>query len=225
MISFIRDLSATTEFCLIIFLCFGLQVVWAVRAVVRHWKGAVTRQVQLGSAGVLRVVALELLCLPAALWIGSVRGWSLATFGLSISWKGTAAGVLLFAALMAGATLFAAMLKVFRVEVAGSFILKGTALPYILLLSIVNPVYEETIQSGYFIHALQHLGMWPAVLASALFSAFLHAYLVLQSVTLVFFTRIAVGLAYWRWRQLWPLILAHSLADLCALLYPRPAAA
>jgi len=197
----------------------------AVLAVARHWKRAVPRHVQFGNAGVARVVMLELLCLPAALWIGSVRGWTVATFGLHISWRGTATGVLLFAALLAGAALFGAVLKALHVEVAGSFFLKGTTLPYVLLLSIVNPLYEEVILSGYFIHALQHLGMWPAVLASALFTSFLHAYLVLQSVTLVLFTRIAVGLAYWRGRQLWPLIVAHSLADLFALLYRQPSGA
>ncbi len=92
MNAFIRDLSATAEFCLITFLCFGLQTVSAVLAVARHWKRAVPRHVQFGNAGVARVVMLELLCLPAALWIGSVRGWTVATFGLHISWRGTATG-------------------------------------------------------------------------------------------------------------------------------------
>jgi hypothetical protein len=73
--SFIRGLSAPDEFYLVILLCFGIQTMLAVRAVSRHWKGDVPRQVQLGNAGVFRMVTLELLCLSAALWIGCIRGW------------------------------------------------------------------------------------------------------------------------------------------------------
>jgi membrane protease YdiL (CAAX protease family) len=35
----------------------------------------------------------------------------------------------------------------------------------------------------------------------------------------VFAFGLIFALAYWRWRQLWPLIVAHSLSDLLALLY------
>jgi hypothetical protein len=222
MSSFISHLSATAEFWLITFLCFGVQAVWAVRAIVRHWNGTAPRQVRIGNAGVLRVVILELVCLSAALWIGNIRGWSLGTLGLQLSWMGTAAGVGLFAAVLAGATLLGVVLKVFRLEVAFSSILPGTSLPFVLLLAAVNPLYGEALQFGYLLHALQDFGMWPAVLASAFFTSFLHAYLTLQSVTLVFLTRVAVGLAYWHWRQLWPLIVAHALLDLVALLRPWP---
>jgi hypothetical protein len=63
--AFIRNLSTTAEFCLIVFLCFGAQTVWAFRALIRHWKGTAPRQVPTGNGVVVRVVILELLCLSA----------------------------------------------------------------------------------------------------------------------------------------------------------------
>jgi uncharacterized protein len=222
VISYIRNLSATAEFLLIVFLCLGVQSKWAVRAIIRHSKGTAPRHVKLGNAGVLRVVILELLCLSAALWIGSVRGWSLATFGLRISWAGTLAGILLYAALIAVTAVCRAALRVLRIEAPSDFIFSGITLPFVILLAIVNPFFEETVESGYFIHALQGLGMWPAVLASALFVGFLHAYLGFTDVMTLVFWRIVIGLVYWRWRQLWPLVIAHSLADIVGLTNPWP---
>jgi hypothetical protein len=55
------------------------------------------------------------------------------------------------------------------------------------------------------------------VLASAMFVGFLHAYQGLSGAIGVATIRVIFGLVYWRWRQLWPLIVAHSLLDFLAL--------
>jgi membrane protease YdiL (CAAX protease family) len=73
--------------------------------------------------------------------------------------------------------------------------------------------------SGYFIWSLQRFGMWPTVLASALFRAFLHAHLGLFGATGILIMGVLFGMTYWKWRQLWPLIVGHSLMDLIGLLY------
>jgi membrane protease YdiL (CAAX protease family) len=59
--------------------------------------------------------------------------------------------------------------------------------------------------------------MWLAVLASAFFRAGLHAFFGLTGVFIVLCVGVAFGLAYWRWRTLWPLLLAHSLMDFMLL--------
>jgi membrane protease YdiL (CAAX protease family) len=218
MSSPIRGLSATAEFCLILALCFGRQIVSALGAVVRRRRGVAPRQTKLGNNEVLRIVIAELLALAPALWIGSIRGWSLAAFGWQISWETTATGALLFAALLALSSIYGAILNVLRIEAPKGFILPGATLPFILLLSIVNPVFEEILESGYILGALHHWGLWPAVLASAVFVAFLHVYLGLIRVPLIFLIRVAIGVTYWRWPNFWPLIVAHSLADLWGML-------
>src|SRR6185295_17056765 len=43
------------------------------------------------------LVVYEIVILAILFWIGRIRGWSFATFGLRVSWKLTGAGCLLFA--------------------------------------------------------------------------------------------------------------------------------
>jgi Type II CAAX prenyl endopeptidase Rce1-like len=161
-------------------------------------------------------VLRELLSLAALLWIGAVRGWSYVTFGFRLSWKGTAAGLMLL-----GVALAAGILKNF---VSSSFFhpaaaikITGASLPFALVDSIVNPVFEETLECGYYFHALRNFGKGTAVMASAIFVGFLHAYQGLNGALGVVMIRIIFGLAYWRWNNLWPLILAHSILDFLAL--------
>ena len=76
------------------------------------------------------------------------------------------------------------------------------------------------IETGYFVRSLERYGMWCAVLASALFRAFLHAHLGVNAIVVVFPIGLIFGFVYWRRRQLWPLVVAHVLFDLYAL-FPR----
>ena len=86
-------------------------------------------------------------------------------------------------------------------------------LPVVLLWCVINPFFEETMETGYFVHRLQGHGMWPAVLASGCFRAILHAFFGLTGMATVLCVGVVFGLVYWRWRTLWPLLLAHSLLD------------
>jgi membrane protease YdiL (CAAX protease family) len=94
------------------------------------------------------------------------------------------------------------------------------SLPMLFLTLAINPAFEEMIQTGYFVRSLERYGMWVAVLASALFRAFLHAHLGVNAIVVVFPIGLIFGLFYWRRRQLWPLIVAHILFDFYAL-FPR----
>ena len=89
----------------------------------------------------------------------------------------------------------------------------------ILLIALVNPVFEEVLESGYFVHYLKQFGMWSAVLASAAFRGLFPFQFGIYTVVSVFTMGAIFAFVYWRWRQLWPFIVAHSLADLLALFY------
>jgi len=74
------------------------------------------------------------------------------------------------------------------------------------------------VESGYLFHTLQRHGMWATVLAAALFRGFSHATMGISGVAVMFAMGMLYGFVYWRWRQLWPLIVAHSLQMLHSLL-------
>ncbi len=210
--SIIRDFSAPAEFCLILLVGFGPLVVFMLPNLLRP-KPAV-----LNNAGVLVFPLVELTLLIPVLWIGKLRGWSLSTFGFKVSWKLTGVGILLFVmaeSAQEGVAYAAGIIHPEQACVATGRL----AVFLILLISLVNPVYEELLESAYFIQQLNRFRMWPAVLASAAFRGLFHLQFGVNAVLGIFAMGVIFALAYWRWRQLWPLIVAHSLADLLALLY------
>jgi membrane protease YdiL (CAAX protease family) len=210
--SIIRGLSAPAEFFLILLVGFGPLMVFVLPNLARP------KPVVINNVGVLWFPLLELVLLIPILWIGKLRGWSLSTFGCKISWKATGAGILLFLvaqAFMLGLSYGAGIIHPEQASVAAG---RLAVLP-ILLISLINPVFEETLETGYFIHQLKRFGMWPAVLASAAFRGLFHLQFGINTVLSVFAMGVIFALVYWRWRQLWPLIVAHSLADMLALFY------
>ncbi|MDB5332976.1 MAG: amino terminal protease family protein [Phycisphaerales bacterium] len=216
MKSFIRNLSGRAVFCLITLVCFWWGIIGGITAIVCHAWG-VTLTAELSNNGALGLVIIELLGLAVTLWIGSIRGWSFKSFGLQLSWRYTAAGILLCLIVGLAIGIVGVLLPgiVNFLPVAGHL-----SLPFVILVSVINPFFEETMESGYFIQSLQRYGMWSAVLASALFRTFLHAYQGMNAVLIVLPIGLIFGFVYWKWRQLWPLIVAHILFDLDAL-FPR----
>lgn len=229
MKSFVRNLSAPTEFCLVILICFGLTIIGTLFWLVRHLPvfpplpaGGV---IHLDDRSVIEGIILRVLPLGVVLWIGRVRGWSLATFGFQISWKWTAVGMVLFFA----NGLIGSLLRLITTEVFHGTVdfhrVSHITLPFVILISIVNPLFEEALECGYFFQALQRHGMWITVLASAVFRAFLHATMGVSGVVSLFANGLLFGFFYWRWRQLWPLVVAHALQMLHSLVPPALAGA
>lgn len=237
MTAIIRKLPTPVEFVLILTVCFGLTisatVIWLIHQ--GHWPtmpahpgGAAhpTNKdvVHLTNDGIVVSAVMELITLGIALWIGRIRGWSLKTFGLQVSWKWTGVGVLLFLAqqpvnhlarlLVTGSWSAAA-----NPHGAPDFLrVSHLTIPFIILISTINPLCEEAFESGYFFHVLQKYGMWLTVFAAALFRGFLHLTMGLNGFVTMFAMGLLYGFVYWRWRQLWPLIVAHSLQMYYALL-------
>jgi membrane protease YdiL (CAAX protease family) len=169
---------------------------------------------------VLTVAAIELLGLAVTFWIARTRGWRLGTWGFQPSWKLTGGGVLLF---------FLAALMIAGVATTANLISPGTvqsaavshlSIPVLLLFSLINGVFEEIVEVGYFVQSLQRYGVWTTVLASAFFRAFLHSYQGIPALLIILPFGLVFGLVYWKWRRLWPLFVAHVLFDLWAF-FPR----
>jgi membrane protease YdiL (CAAX protease family) len=236
MKSFIRSLSPLTEFCLVIFICFGLSIAASLIWIGNHLNHAprlhtqgmahpnIKDVIQLENGDIVFSVILQLITLGITLCIGRIRGWSLATFGLRVSWKWTGLGVVLFFALQL-------VIHLLQFLMSGSFFdaanphdapaflrVNHLTVPFVILIAIVNPVFEEAIETGYFFHALRRFGPWITVSAAALFRGFLHVTMGLNGFVTMFAMGLLYGFVYWRWRQLWPLIVAHSLQMFYALL-------
>jgi membrane protease YdiL (CAAX protease family) len=164
----------------------------------------------------LIVVILEVFGLAVTFWIARTRGWPLESWGFRPSWKLTGAGVLLFLILALAIQAVATFANGISPGMVHKHSISSMSLPVVILFAIINAVFEETLESGYFIQSLQRYGMWSAVLASAFFRAFLHAYHGLAAIIIIFPFGLVFGFIYWKWRRLWPLFIAHVLFDLIA---------
>ncbi len=225
-----------TEFLLILTICFGLSIAASLIWIINHASPAPLAHaggvghsnnkdvIHLTNDGVVTSVVLELITLGIALWIGRIRGWSLGTFGLRVSWQWTGIGILLFLANYLVNNLIHFLMTGSWQESTPSYgapaflRVNHLTIPFIILLATINPIFEEAFESGYFFHALQRHGMWVTVFASALFRGFLHATMGWNGFVTMFAMGLLYGFVYWRGRQLWPLIVAHSLQMYLALL-------
>ena len=201
MKSFVRNLSAPAEFCLIILVCFGLSIFTGIREAVSHLMHD-ARPFALSDGKVLWLIGYELLAFMVVFLIARIRGWSFASFGLRISRKWTGAGLLLFLAVVLVAIFQTVLFQIIYPAKIATPLTGGLSLLFVILMSLINPAFEELMEVGYFVHALKRYGMWPAVLASAFFRTVLHTYAGLILVVTCLLMGLIFGLAYWRWRQL-----------------------
>ena len=219
-------------------ICFGLSIAASLIWIVNHISSAPLAHeagishpnskdvIHLTNDGVITTIVLELVTLGIALWIGRMRGWSLRSFGSKISWKWTGLGVLLF---LANYLLNTALHFLMTGHWQDSASAHGTpsflrvshlTVPFIILLATINPIFEEAFESGYFFHVLQRYGMWTTIFAASLFRGFLHVTMGWNGFVTMFAMGLLYGFVYWRWRQLWPLMVAHSLQIYLSLLPP-----
>jgi membrane protease YdiL (CAAX protease family) len=227
MKSFVRNLTPRGEAVLVVAICFGLGIT-ALR-IARHLMPGAPQHGQFSNLGQVGVIIYELSVFALVfLCIGRIRGWSLASLGFQISWKWTGLGVLLFVA----AELIFVLAGMIAMMIVSHFpgshrhpvpstagLLAGPmALPIIIIVSIINGIFEELMEVGYTIKATEKYGMWSAVFISALIRAVLHVQLGSVVMASVLVIGGMFGLIYWKSRQLWPLIVAHILADIFGLL-------
>ena len=101
----------------------------------------------------LRLFTVEMLGLAMMFWILRLRGAPLATWGFKPSWKSTGAGVLLWLATMValGVVVLPARTIYHGIMPAHPPLVSHVSLPFLILNSVSNPVFEETLEAGYFI--------------------------------------------------------------------------
>lgn len=221
MKSFLRSLSVCGEFFLVLLMCFAFGIAGSIEAVFRGLLSIAPRQVAFTDPVLLVIVIYEVLALAVVVWIGHLRGWSFKTFGLHVSWKLTGFGLLLFGFAALAIEAIAVPAGMFDPARQTGAMVGAVSLPCTLFFLLTNPFFEEAIETGYFVRVLQRFGMWPAVLASACFRASLHTFFGFKGVLFLFGFGLVFALAYWQWRQLWPLVVAHLLVDVQVILLMR----
>ena len=190
-------------------LCFGwfiLGSLWSVSAGFRS--GAIT------DASLLGIVGFELVIGPIALIVLRSRGYAMTDLLPSPSWTGCAVGALLYIACLLAIRIVLAPLADSSSQPIDQ--LMATARPslaVVLLLSVVNGLYEEVFLLGYLMKGFRHRGASFALGLSLLVRVLYHLYQGPHGALSVAVAGLVFGLFYLRTGWLWPVVFAHMLAD------------
>lgn len=214
-VSFLRSLSPRAELALVTALAFGWLVVSAL-ANAAHGTATFT----LSPSAIVGLCAYEVVALVLIGTILGVRGWRWRHVGLVPTLRNTAAGV----GLIGGAFLtYWLWIGVARLVLGGWEFLEAVrfertaSLASVLVLSVLNPVFEEGIVVGYVVRALERHGAVVAITASALLRMLYHVYQGAAAAVYVGLLGLLFATSFWRRRDLWRLMVAHAALDLMAI--------
>lgn len=218
----IRRLSVGVEFLVVVTWAFGLPIFASIMAL-----GAPSDSTApvFNNAELLATIIFEVIQLGFLTWFLRIRGWTLEKFGLSFSWRGTAAGVVLLAityGLALGAQIIAQFIFNYDLQAAAARAPKvdpDLSMQLVFLVSVVNGIFEELFVAGYIISSLTaRRGMWMAINVSVVVRLLYHLYQGPVGVMTVVPMGLLFGYAYARTRQLWPMMVAHVLLDVIGLI-------
>ena len=219
MLTFVRSISERTEFAFVIAVAFGYFILNSFLFVFSS-----APYQPLTDRDLYFLLAFELAAMSILLPFLYLRGWNFQKIGLDLSVKGTLIGLALTIASYAAYAIFlAAAWYVFSTTEAttsnNAIIGFKLSLLTIVVVSIINPVFEELFVCAYVITSLKkQTTIWVAINASIFIRLLYHLYQ--GPIGVISIIPIGIIFSYWyaRTGKLWPLIVAHGLMDLFGLL-------
>ncbi len=208
----IRALSDRAEFALVFAGAFGLACFATLLLLLFP-----TQTQPISGSELWRILVYEALTCAALAAFLHERGWSLRGLGLSATVWDTFVGFALGVCVLLMWVELPLLLGGYRLP-PGAMVRPTIPLGPVLLLTIINPVFEETFVTGYVVSALQQSSTeWTAVSISVAIRVLCH--LSQGASALLFIAPIGLVFAVWyaRGGRLWPLIVAHGVLDFAAL--------
>jgi membrane protease YdiL (CAAX protease family) len=210
----IQKLSARAEFAIVV----GIAFLYFISASLYILISGV-RRVEVTSGRVVRSIFFDLLVLGVIALILHARGWNWRRLGLAFSWRAALAGIPLFVFYLLlyyiTATFVLLVFPSARTVWAFQF---TTLAPFWLMVVffVVNSVFEEVIVTGYVIESLTERGAAFAITASTLLRFSYHLYQGPLASLGIIPLGLLFGALYWQRRTLWPLMVAHTIANVVA---------
>lgn len=169
------------------------------------------------------LVRHELAMSAAAAALLALRGWPWREAG----WRVTPGGLLLAVPAMF-ATSYAANVLIWDCVAPWMGVSPPTVDPdapapevstaMVVLFSAVNGAYEEFFLCGYLMTAMRRWGAPWAIALSGLVRVAYHVYQGPAGALSVLAFGLIATVYYWHWRQLWPVVIVHVIADVNALI-------
>jgi uncharacterized protein len=206
---------AVVDIVVVVLLFAGPFIWWSSQSVADDF-----RPPEFSDHALVALIVTELILASLALGFLALRLGTIKQFAFSVSWKETVWGVVLyFAALLAWLVSYAVgaqFLPGEEVMEKASAIASMSVLP-ILAMSVVNGIYEEFFLVRFLVEALAKHGAWFAIGVSSLVRIAYHFYQGPQGAVFALVFGVTVSVFYWRYRVIWPAMVAHIIADVVGL--------
>jgi membrane protease YdiL (CAAX protease family) len=220
MKQFVQALSGRAEFLIVVLGSIGISLLSNFAVVLNP---SVIDEVRLSNESLVGTLVYEVFVL---IWLGAfmkARGWTFERLGFSASLRDTVVGIVL--AILVYVAVWIIELAVGNVapgmlENAARFQQLSGALDmrWVVLISIVNPVFEEVFVCAYIIAALKDKrGTAFALNVSVGLRVACHLYQGVLGVLTIAPVGFLFGYWYLRSGRIWPLLVAHALLDFIGL--------
>jgi membrane protease YdiL (CAAX protease family) len=202
----------------IVAICFGWFILASVQAVSAHGPGA-ANSTGFSNAGLDAMLVLELILGAAAMAVLWARRYPLHSLWPRASWRGVPVALGLYLCVIA-LVWVAALLVPDPSRYPIADIMKQTHVTWssVIPVSLVNGTYEEVFLLGYLQRGLRRYGGSTAVGVTVLVRMLYHMYQGPAGVLSVALCGIVFGFWFQRRGQLFPVVLAHIIADMAAFL-------
>lgn len=222
MPDFLKELSAKAEFAIIISLCFGYPIICSLLSFISSVfyvpiGGSFTNEV------LVSVLIYEAMTLMTAYAFLKIRenpiDYKNGTSLFNVIWTSVLLAVFYYLTYLLIVSLAYKYLASVNSEVP--YMKNSIKLnPFLILgISIVNPVFEELIVVGYVIPALsRQKGLMFAINVSVLIRFLYHLYQGPAAALSVIPMGLIFAFVYTRWKNIWPLIIAHAIMDFIGLI-------
>lgn len=210
----VRGMSARAELVVVLSISFSYFVATSLAVFLLR-----IRSFDLTTGRVARGLVVELVILAIVWWILTVRDWKVGEVVGRFSWRSVLAGVPLAIGYYVFYVAVVLATIIFLGPFAQQFGVQMTPLaPFALmvLFIVLNSLFEETLVTGYAVSALRPKGAAIAICGSAFLRTLYHLYHGPAAMLAILPLGLAFAGVYWRWRKLWPLYMAHTLANLFA---------
>ena len=217
----IKNLSPLAELVIVLIVGFGVgiysstRVFFIVTSTFDHsWTYKFT------SLGEYALVIYELFALLIIGYLLKVREWNLKDFNLDFTFRLIWIGLLLmFARDMIGGICYKLFMLANVVDDAtAKHVQFGLNADWfsIVLIIVINSVYEEVLFIGYLFKRLEKYSPVWIIGFSLLLRTLLHTYQGYMMLFSIIPMGLVFGYYYYRYRKLWPLIIAHGLINIIA---------
>ena len=217
-----RERFSPVEFALVIGVAFGYLIVASIGTLLSgRTVGHETVARSFGDAHMYALVVYELIVTPVILAVLYIGGWRLRDLKISPSVSGTVLGLTIFSGMWLGEWAFSWLMQVvfpamrsIHEVLAAYRPAEAPSLAAIVLVSLINPLFEEVFVCGYVIEALRRrFGTTAAINVSVVIRALYHLYQGIAYQPFHIAYGLVQGYVYVRYERLWPLLVSHALLD------------